>query len=101
MGGFARFVFATVLESVVLGLVSGLTLGLGLESGILGLGLGCTEATFLVLASLLASDLVSLLASCRFPPTIWPASFEMTDVESAGGIGSANEISRVDNCFWK
>src|SRR5882724_8311304 len=95
IGGFARYVFATVLESVVLGLVSGLVsglvLGLGLESGILGLGLGRTEATILVLASL--SVLASVLVSCRFPPTIWPASFEMAGVGSAGGIGATNEIS--------
>src|SRR6267378_3433777 len=70
-----RYVVATVLESVVVGLV----LGLGLESGILGLGLGRTMATF------------SVLASCRLPLTILPASFEMTGVESAGGV-SSNEI---------
>src|SRR6267142_716639 len=71
-GAFERYVVATVLESVVVGLV----LGLGLESGILGLGLGRTMATF------------SVLASCRLPLTILPASFEMTGVESAGGVSS-------------
>jgi hypothetical protein len=47
---------------------------------ILGLGLGRTKAIVLV------------LVSCRFPLTILVASFEMTGVESAGGIRS-NEIS--------
>jgi hypothetical protein len=60
-----------VLESVVV--------GLGLESGILGLGLGRTKAIFLV------------SASCRLPLTILLACFEMTGVESAGGV-SSNEI---------
>jgi hypothetical protein len=61
-------------------------LGLDLESGILGLGLGPAKATFLV------------LASRRFPLTILLASFEttgvfeMTGVESAGGIRATNEI---------
>ncbi|HTE93243.1 MAG TPA: hypothetical protein VK678_07015 [Bradyrhizobium sp.] len=59
--------------------VEGLVLGLGLESGILGLGLGRTKAIFLV------------SASCRSPLTTLLASFEMTGVESAGGV-SSNEI---------